>query len=915
MKNSREEQDRPLRDNIRLLASTLGQVIRRLEGESSFEAVEQLRQVCKARREGEEGALELDQILQQVKELPLETAARVARAFTLFFLLINTAEQVHRVRRQRLYTGSRPGSLRWALEQLKDRGHDHATVAAAIERLRVGHVLTAHPTESTRRTVLAQQARVAELLLAGDDASASERLSIENALATEVELLWLTSEVRRDRPSVLDEVSNIVWYLDQRLVPAATEVLVKLARAHEEVFSQPLALPAALRPGSWVGGDRDGNPNVTPAITLAASWRMAHTIITFYRQEVDALGAMLSLSSRVKEPASELIRSLEEDQERLPKVLQGISQQNSDEPMRLKLAIIEARLEATADELVRWNRGQRDHAPAAYARAEEFIKDLQVVGAALARAGAQSAVTTMLDPLLLQLRVFGLHGLQLDIREDQAAHQEALDDIAGTVGLELHSLEDLARELTGRRPLYRKRVPVSEATRRTVEVFETMRTLQDRFGEEAAGTYIISMARSAEDVLRVLVLAREADLVDLAADPPRSNLDVVPLFETEADLQGAAGVLRTLFDQPIYRRQLRARGDRQEVMLGYSDSAKDAGVLPAAWALYQAQEQLHEVCRDTGVALDLFHGRGGTVGRGGGSPVYRGLMALPPGSIDGRIKITEQGEVISQKYGLLPVATRSLEVSLAGTLMAMFQDGADSTTDADRARFRAVMDQLAETAGRRYREVVRRDELFPLFLKVTPVRELEHVHYGSRPTYRERRTAGLEGIRAIPWVFGWTQIRLLLVGWLGVGHALSEVMSEEGGLETLRQMARQWPFFDDLLGKVEMVCAKADLGVTRLYFRHLGGSMELLEDLEREFQQTVAAILAIRQTGELLEDNHVLRGSIGNRDPYVDPLCLLQVALLQRKREMPEDDPQRPLLIQALASTLNGVAQGMRNTG
>lgn len=909
-----EINERKLRDNIRLLTTTLGEVIRRLEGQPCFEAVERLRLHCKARREGEQGASDLEQILEQVEALPLATAARLARAFTLFFLLINTAEQVHRVRRQRRQSDDRPGSLPWVLRQLKGRGHGGDEVAAAIQRLSVGHVLTAHPTESTRRTVLGLQARVAERLLALDEATAMEQPSMEQDLAAEVELLWLTTEVRQDRPSVLDEVSNSVWYLEQRLVPAATKVLVRLARAHQKIYDEPLSAPAALRPGSWVGGDRDGNPNVTPEITLAACWRTAHAIVFVYRRDVAALAERLSLSSRVRAAAPELARSLEQDRQRMPMLVAEIVRQSADEPLRLKLSIIEARLVATMDQIVAWNLGQQDSSSLAYGTAEQLGRDLSVVRTALDHAGADKVVAALLEPLLLKLRVFGLHGLRLDVRDEESVHRAALDDIARAVGMAPLGREELARELLGRRPLYRGMLPVSEATHRTVQVFESMRTLQDRLGERAASSYVISMARSPEDVLRVLVLARESGLVDLSDDPPRSRIDVVPLFETEADLQAAAGVLRSLLDEEIYRRQLRARGGRQEVMLGYSDSAKDAGVLSAAWALYRAQEELLAVAREAGIELELFHGRGGTVGRGGGSPVYRGLLALPPGTVEGRIKITEQGEVVSQKFGLLPVAERSLEVSLAGSLMTMFQGGAE-VRDEEERRFREVMDRLADLASARYRELVRRDDLFRHFLQVTPVRELEHVHYGSRPAFRAGKSDTLAGLRAIPWVFGWTQIRLLLVGWLGVGHALAKVAAEEGGLETLQTMVRTWPFFEDLLAKVETACAKVDLDVTRLYFRHLDGDMALFDEMEQEYAKTVEVLLAIQQSGALLEGQPVLRRNMELRNPYVDPLSLLQVSLLKRKREMSEDDPRRALAIQALASTLNGVAQGLRNTG
>ncbi len=443
-----------------------------------------------------------------------------------------------------------------------------------------------------------------------------------------------------------------------------------------------------------------------------------------------------------------------------------------------------------------------------------------------------------------------------------------------------------------------------------------MRDIQDELGPSATSTYIISMTKSDVDLLRVLLLGREAGLVDLAADPPVSRIDVVPLFETRDDLEASTDIMRRLFSDKVWRRQLEARGMRQEVMLGYSDSAKDAGVLPAAWSLYKAQERFAEVAEEFGVSLTLFHGRGGTVGRGGGSPVYRALAALPPGTVDRRIKITEQGEVISQKFGLLPIAERSLEVMLSGTLLATITDWRDGLASGEEARFRGIIDRLAADALPVFRRLVyEQDRLFQLFQGSTPVRELAHVHYGSRPAYRERGAGTMKGIRAIPWVFGWTQIRLMLPGWLGVGTALSNIIAEEGGLDTLRRMAAAWPFFDDLLGKVEMVCAKADLEIARCYVERLGGDRALFDELEAEYQRTVDAVCAIRAYDGLLGENPVLRTAINLRNPYVDTLSLLQVSLLDKKRKTEDGTDDRTALDDALGTTLNGVAQGLRNTG
>jgi len=903
------DQDRPLHDDVRLLSSCLGRTIRRLEGDAVFEAVEGLRRATRARRRGEAEAASLSELLARVEELPVEVAGQVARAFTLFFLLINTAEQVHRVRRRRAYARAaeptpQPGSVAWALGQLRDRGASAEAVAEALAALEVQPVLTAHPTESTRRTLLTLQARVASVLLGPDDAHHDR----EAALEAEVEMLWLTAENRPDRPVVLDEVSTVLWYLDTRLADAGTAVLRATEEAFAEVFEQPLSTRPRLVMGSWVAGDRDGNPYVTPATTVAAARRAQHLMLGRYAEQVQALIKKLSVSTQVAEAHPELEASLAVDRQALPEVAARNERRDGHEPVRLKLSFVVARLENTAARVAARDGGAPVPADPGYDEPAALAADLAVVAEALHAAGAEAAARRWLRPLQIEVDTHGFHGFRLDIREDSSVHTQTVDAITDATGTRRLDRDGLVSELLGRRPLVGPRVPLPDEARGCLDVFTAVRQLHDECGPQVADTYVISMCRTAEDVLRVLLLAREADLVDLARTPPRSALDIVPLFETRQDLVNAPDVLRSLFADPAYRRQLAARGQHQEVMLGYSDSGKDAGTLPAAWELVRAQQRLAAVCREHGVTLTMFHGRGGTVGRGGGSPVYRGLMALPAGTLDGRIKITEQGEIISQKFGLSELAERSLEVMLAGTLMSWQTDWQADVGEATLATWTEAMDRMAAAALPVFRGRVHEDDaVYQLFLQCTPVRQLAHVHFGSRPAYREKGAGTMAGIRAIPWVFGWTQIRLMLPAWLGVGTALQAEI-EAGHLDTLRQMASRWPFFDDFLGKVEMVCAKADLDVAELYLRTLDGDMGLFAELKAEHERTVQAVCRIRDSDGLLSDNAMLRRSIDLRNPYVDVLSLLQVSLLARHRR--GEDVQV-----ALATTLNGVAQGLRNTG
>ncbi len=918
-------EDVPLHDDVRWLAAALGRVIRALEGENAYTTIETLRAACRARRRAEPDAPTLGSLLESVAAMPLEVSAVAARAFTLFFLLINTAEQVHRVRRARAYRGNesagpQPASALWAMQRLRDEGRSSDEVASAIGRLHVRPVLTAHPTESTRRTLLALQARVAELLLARDGATSAERRAIEERLDGEVELLWSTAEVRQDRPSVRDEVSTVLWYLETRLLDASAAARETFVRAFEEVFdgdADAVERAVPIRLGNWVGGDRDGNPFVTPDVTLATARRASHAILGRHREAVMALVEKLSLSAHIVAPPPALLASIEHDRALLPEVWESNRRRNEDEPVRFKLTFIAARLEATRRLLASRDAGRIASEPAAYAGAPGLERDLLLVRDAMLAAGATHARRTTIEPLLTAVRAHGVHGYLLDIRDHADVHRAALDEIAEAVGAGPLTGESLRRELLGRRPLLGAELPLSEATRKVVDTFRVVRTIQDELGEVAASTYIVSMTTEPDDLLRVLLFARETGLVDLAADPPVSRLDVVPLFETLHDLERAPQVMRALLDDPAYARQLAARGNRQEVMIGYSDSGKDAGILASSWALYQGQEALAALFRERGVTLSLFHGRGGSVGRGGGSPVYRALAALPPHTVQGRLKITEQGEIISQQFGLLPVAERTMEVTLAGTLLQEFTDWRDGVSDADVAGYRAAMTRLAARGLDVYRRLVHEgDALFTLFRVATPIAELADARFGSRPAYRPGAAPGIEGIRAIPWGFGWTQIRLMLTGWLGAGTALGEAVATPEGLDAMRRMARDWPFFDDLLGKIEMVCAKTDLEIARAYVEQLGGDLVLLGELEEEYRRCVGALLAIRDREHLVDESPVLQSAISLRNPYVDPLSLLQIALLRRKRATaPEAEEELARLDEVLSTTLSGIAQGLRNTG
>jgi phosphoenolpyruvate carboxylase len=918
------KEDLPLHDDVRWLAGALGRVIQRLEGKEAFEIVERLRSASRSRRHRERGAPSLDDLLREVDALTVEHCAIAARAFTLFFLLINTAEQTHRVRRRNAYLGKgltdpQPASARWTMRRLRQIGATPEAIEQAMLALDIRPVLTAHPTESTRSTLLGLQARVADDLLARESAPADEARLIEQALEGEVELLWLTSEVRQDRPSVLDEVSSALWYLETRLLDAGAHMQSALAIAFEEEFSRsadPFRLSVPLRFGTWVGGDRDGNPYVTPEITVATARRASHVILGRYSAALDDLTRRLSLSAAIAPPTAALLKSLDHDRPLLPLIWKKNRKRNADEPLRLKLSFMSGRIEATRRLVASRDAGRERKEPAAYPDVEAFESDLRLVRDYLLASGAVQACRTTLDPLYAAVRAHGFHGFMMDVRDHSEVHAAAVKELISQHDA-TPDAEALRSVLARRRSPTRKTKSLSPETRQVVETFGAIRRIQDEAGQAAACTYIVSMTRSIEDVLRVLVLARESELVDLSRKKAVSRLDVVPLFETLEDLEHASVVMRSLLDDPVYSRQLEARGRRQEVMIGYSDSGKDAGMIAASWALYRAQESLADLFREAGVELRLFHGRGGSVGRGGGSPVYRAIAALPPGTTNGRIKITEQGEIISQQFGLLPVAERTLEVTAAGVLLHEFSDWRRKVSAKEVVDFTDVMDGLSARSRGVYHKLVHdSDALFELFRVATPIDELANARFGSRPAYRPGAKAGIEGIRAIPWGFGWTQIRLMLTGWLGIGTALGEAVSTRDGLRRLQRMAACWPFFEDLLGKAEMVCAKTDVEIARTYVRNLGGDIKLLDELVLEYERAVEALLLIRGHTRLLDDSPVLQSAIDLRNPYVDPLSLLQVSLLRRKRLQPTAIKHADESVDdALATTLSGIAQALRNTG
>ena len=871
----------PLRDDVRFLGAALGNTVKSRHGDAFFATVERVRVLAKGARAGnvEDGAA-LNQLLAG---LPVDEATRVARAFAHFLTLANVAEQHHRVRRRteaRRQAVPQPGAFDVVLPRVLGAGISAADVVHAARALDVELVFTAHPTEVQRRTLLHLHRRIATALNARDGGLAdADRATVDEDIRREILVAWESDEVRPERPTPLDEVRGGLAVVEDVLWDALPAVLRDLDAAllrHCGHSLGPEAVP--LRFASWIGGDRDGNPAVTAAITtealLLGRWQAA----TLFHREVDALRHELSLTAAGP----------------------GLRAEVGDawEPYRDWLGRVRARLAATRDDAA----AALGKGPAAtdvpYRRTEELRRDLLLVRDSLHAVGAATIAEGRLLDLLRRLDAFGLGLVRLDIRQEAARHTALLDAITRHVGLPAYgALDEAARqaflvhELAGARPLVPPLLPLEPAE---AEVWATFRTASAE--AESLGAYVISMASAPSDLLAVLLLLREAQTI------PGPWLRVVPLLETLGDLDHAGAIMAALLAIPWYRDHLAAHhGSRQEVMIGYSDSTKDAGRLGAAWALYRAQEDVVAACRAAGVRLVLFHGRGGSVGRGG-APNHEAILAQPPGSVDGALRVTEQGEVIQAKYGLTGIALRTLEQTLSATLEVTL-----CPPPAPEPAWRARMDTLAARSVAAYRGVVRDDPRFvPYFRALTPEPELARLRIGSRPPRRAGGDPGITSLRAIPWVFAWTQVRLILPAWLGVGEALAG--------EDVRSLVASWPFLRTTLEMVEMVLAKAEPGITARYEAALvpPALWPLGADLRARLDQTRSAVMAALGRTDLLERQPVLQSSIAVRNPYVDPINLVQVELLRRLRAGEGDEEE---LVHALLLTINGVAAGMRNTG
>ena len=895
--------DEALRHQVRFLTTRLGAIVREQSGAETFAAIENLRQLSKQIRRRVDPAL-LATAEREVRRLPLLRATDVAHAFSLFFHLVNLCEERQRVRRLRAYgqqEAGAPMSIRQTFHRLRQQRVRPAAVARLLATMRIEPVLTAHPTEAKRRSVLRHILRIGQAL---DTHTANLDRAAEQAIDPWIEALWLTDEVR-ERPITPEvEIESTLVFLTRTIYDLAPIFWEKFRDELRRFAPKLPAPPPFLRFGSWVGTDRDGNPYVTPETSLEAARMLRQSILDYYLQTCRRLLYALSFPCRRPELAEQIQRDLANDMRLFPETRAFVGLDQPHEFYRRKLRIMLWRLERTVE-----------GAPGAYAQAKEFEQDVKLLLLLLREHPSQRMARVGPGRLLSAVQVFGFHGASLDFRQDSSVTRPAVDELLKAAGLPAQPAGariDSIRRLLSQPPVRRTE---SGALRQALGEFRALKEIQSRYGEAAAPRYVLSMTGGTSDVWDVLLLGHQVGLVERERGGLRSSFDVIPLFETLDGLAAGPNLLDELFSDPLYRRLVRFRHNFQEVMLGYSDSVKDGGYVAANWALVRAQKQLAQVADKRGVRLGLFHGKGGTIDRGGGLS-HRSLQAQPYAAPGGRIRITEQGEVISFKYSKLEIAQRNLEQLVTAVLHGHLLHW-KQLSKSRLVEWENHAEELAASSRQFYRQLIHgTPEFTPYFQQATPIDLIEQLRLGSRPS-RRYHAGGLRGLRAIPWVFAWTQSRHLLPSWYGLGYAVEKFISDHApqGASRLREMYQGWPFFRVLIDNAEVSLAKTDLYIAARYARLVRPPRVrevIFTMIEEEYQRSVRGVLGISGSSHLLERQPVLAESIRLRNPYVDPLNYLQIRFLDEWRRAPHP---RPALLHLLQITVGGIAFGMKSTG
>lgn len=914
-----------LRRDVRFLGNILGEVLVHQGGNELLDIVEKIREISKSLR-----AVFLPELYEEFKQLintlNPDIRHQVIRAFAIYFQLVNIAEQNHRVRRKRDYERSagetvQPGSIESVILELKERNCSEEELRQILDSISLELVMTAHPTEAMRRAILDIHKRIAEdmMLLDNPTLTYREREQLRDKLLNEVITLWQTDELRDRKPTVLDEVRNGLYYFNETLFDVLPEVYQELERCLDKYYpTQSWHVPTYLRFGSWIGGDRDGNPSVTAEVTWETLQMHRKLAIHKYEERLKELFRSLSFSTSIVQVSDELLQSIAADHENVP-LKRTAFWNNEKEPYRMKLIYMFERLHNMMDESTR-------DTSARYRNPVEFVEDLRIIDRSLRHHYADYVADTLVAKLIRQVELFGFYMAALDIRQHSKEHESAMTEILANMKIvnnygalsEEEKIDLLHKLLQDPRPLVSSYIEYSESTRECLDVYRTIQRAQKEFGEKCITSYLISMAEAASDVLEVMLLAKEVGLFRQEENGKvHCTIQAVPLFETIDDLHEAPGIMKRLFDLPIYRSAVSAMSNVQEIMLGYSDSNKDGGVFTANWELRMALKELTAMAQDYNVKIKFFHGRGGALGRGG-MPLNRSILAQPPHTIGGGIKITEQGEVLSSRYAMQGIAYRSLEQATSALIQAAML-ARTAHTDLYESKWKELMESISQTSLQKYQDLIFRDADFLTYFKeATPLPEVGELNIGSRPSKR-KNSDRFEDLRAIPWVFAWTQSRYLLPAWYAAGTGLqSFYQGKEENLAVMRDMYRHYSFFQSMIDSLQMALAKADLVIAKEYSGMVKDDAvreRIFSQIEEEYKLTSDLILKITGQQEILDNVPVIQESIRLRNPYVDPLSYMQVGLVSELRELREAGNDNPILLREVLLTINGIAAGLRNTG
>lgn len=914
-----------LRRDVRFLGNILGEVLIHQGGQALLNLEEQIREMSKTLRASSDPAL-LEQFKKVIRSLSPEDRHNVIRAFAIYFQLVNIAEQNHRIRRKRDYERSagekmQPGSIENTIAELRKSDVQPDELQDMIQTISLELVMTAHPTEATRRVVLEIHQRIAEDVMKLDNPALThrEREQLREKLVSEVLTLWQTDELRDRKPTVIDEVRNGLYYFDETLFDVLPEVYQELERClHKYYPDSAWTIPTFLRFGSWIGGDRDGNPSVTAQITWDTLTLHRQLALKKYEQLLSQLMNHLSFSTNIVNVTPELLASIEADKKNIRLKSEDIWR-NDNEPYRIKLTYMVEKLANTQAHGFK-------NTNAKYRSSEELLDDLRLIDQSLRTHYADYTADIYIRKIIRQVELFGFHLASLDVRQHSKEHEAAMNEILASMNIaanyaalsEEEKVVLLSGLLNDPRPLMSPYMEYSESTMEVISVYKAIKAAQAEFGPKCITTYLISMTCGASDLLEVMVFAKEVGLYRRDLDGKvRCTLQPAPLFETIEDLHAAPDIMDTLFNIPAYRDSIPDFNDIQEIMLGYSDSNKDGGVLTANWELRVALKEITKAAKRHHIKLKFFHGRGGALGRGG-MPLNRSILAQPPETIGGGIKITEQGEVLSSRYALKGIAYRSLEQATSALITGAYLAKKPQETESEQ-EYEAIMKSISEQSQTKYQDLIFRDpDFYRFFKESTPLPEIGELNIGSRPSKR-KGSDRFEDLRAIPWVFAWTQSRYLLPAWYAAGSGLQTYFRDNpDNLKKLQEMYAKWSFFSSTIDNLQMALGKADMLIAQEYSQMAkdeAAGKRIFEQIRSEYALTSKLILQITGQKEILDNQSVIQESIKLRNPYVDPLSYLQVQLLSELRSLDGNAAEGADLLREVLLTINGIAAGLRNTG